>query len=405
MEVDGSHVEGAFGGRQGQILFAYLALNRFREIPRVELVDALWPSASASVERALTSLLSKIRRALGGRVEGRTEVRLALPAQAWVDLEAAEESLYRAEAALAVENWGRAFSAVHVTLYIAERGFLPGCDFPWAEDVRRRLADIHVRALECAAAASLALGGSELPVAETIARRAVALAPFRESAHRVLMDVLAARGNEAEALRVYADLRMRLRDELGTAPGSAIESLAKRLQRQHEPMFVGGAATRTFMFTDIVSSTNLLEVIGDDAWHDLLVWHDQALRSLFAEHSGEEIDHPGDGFFVAFPDAVSALTCAVAIQRRLHQHRREHGFAPQVRIGLHAAEAVRSGDTYVGKGVHAAARIGATAGAGEIVASRATVTGSEDGVVLSAPRRVELKGISYPVEVVTIPWR
>jgi class 3 adenylate cyclase len=102
---------------------------------------------------------------------------------------------------------------------------------------------------------------------------------------------------------------------------------------------------------------------------------------------------------------VSAVTCAVAIQRGLHQHRREHGFAPQVRIGLHAAEAVRSGDTYVGKGVHEAARIGATAGGGEIVASRETVTGSEDGVGVSAPRRVELKGISHSVEVVTIPWR
>ena len=159
------------------------------------------------------------------------------------------------------------------------------------------------------------------------------------------------------------------------------------------------------MFTDIERSTDLLGLIGDDAWQTLLAWHDQALRSLFTEYSGEEIDHTGDGFFIAFPDAERAVRCAIAIQRRLHEHRREHGFAPQVRIGLHAAEAVRRGGTYIGKGVHEAARIGAIAVGGEILASSQTVAGAEDGVGLSEPRSVELKGISGPVEVVTVGWR
>ena len=44
------------------------------------------------------------------------------------------------------------------------------------------------------------------------------------------------------------------------------------------------------MFTDICKSTNLVEAIGDDAWEDLLRWHDQTLRALFVEHSGEEVD-------------------------------------------------------------------------------------------------------------------
>jgi SARP family transcriptional regulator, regulator of embCAB operon len=403
VEVDGSHVEGALGGRQGQLLFAYLVLNRFREIPRAEAAGALWPSA-ATADRALTTYLSKIRRALGGRIEGRSEIRLALPTDAWIDIEAADEALHRGEGALASGDWGRAYSAVHVALYIAERGFLAGCDLPWAVEARRRIEDIHTRALECSAGACLAAGGAELPGAEKNARRAVELAPFRESAHRILMEVLAARGNEAEALRVYAEIRDRLRDELGTAPGSALESIAATLQRGHEPTFVGGSEMRTFMFTDIERSTDLLGLIGDDAWQDLLAWHDQTLRTLFAEHSGEEVDHTGDGFFAAFPDAERAVSCAIAIQRRLHEHRREHGFAPQVRIGLHATEAVRRGDDYIGQGVHEAARIGAAAEGGEIVASTETVAGAQDGV-LSEPRAVELKGISRPVEIVTVGWR
>lgn len=144
-------------------------------------------------------------------------------------------------------------------------------------------------------------------------------------------------------------------------------------------------------------------MIGDDAWRDLVGWHDRTLRVLFAEHGGEEIDNSGDGFFVAFDDAEAALACAIAVQRRLAEHRREHGFAPQVRIGVHAAEATASAAGYHGKGVHEAARLGALAGGGEIVASVGTIEAAD--VEYSNPRAVELKGISAPVEVVSVDWR
>ena len=84
---------------------------------------------------------------------------------------------------------------------------------------------------------------------------------------------------------------------------------------------------------------SLMGVIGDDAWDDLRRWHDQTLRASFADHGGEEIDHAGDGFFVAFPDAAVGPRLAVEIQRRLVEHRRAHGFAPQVRMGVHATAA------------------------------------------------------------------
>jgi class 3 adenylate cyclase len=161
---------------------------------------------------------------------------------------------------------------------------------------------------------------------------------------------------------------------------------------------------RTFMFTDIVGSTPLVEAIGDEAWHDLLHWHDEALRRCFAENAGEEVHHTGDGFFVAFPDARAALACASAIQRKLAEHRRDHGFAPKIRIGLHATEATRVGEDYEGAGVHAAARIGALADGGEILASVETVDGIED-VTLGMPREVELKGLAKPVRIVAIDWR
>lgn len=167
----------------------------------------------------------------------------------------------------------------------------------------------------------------------------------------------------------------------------------------------GGSPTvsRAFLFTDVVASTALIEAIGDEAWHHLRSWHDRTLRRAFDEHGGEEVDHAGDGFFVAFASARDALACAITVQRALEEHRRATGFAPHVRIGVHAAEATLDPHGYAGLGVHTAARIGALAGAGEILASVATVA-SVPGATGVDPRDVDLKGVSEPITVVRVPW-
>lgn len=178
------------------------------------------------------------------------------------------------------------------------------------------------------------------------------------------------------------------------------ELLPWQLREARRPM---QRVVKTFMFTDIVKSTNLVEVLGDEAWETLLRWHDETLRSLFVAHKGEEVVGTGDGFFVGFDSPDSALACAVAIQRRLAEHRRAHGFAPQVRIGVHASDATQVGTNFRGKGVHEAARIAALAEGNEIVASSATVAGTR----YSGPesRAVTLKGITEPIEVVSVEWR
>lgn len=160
---------------------------------------------------------------------------------------------------------------------------------------------------------------------------------------------------------------------------------------------------KTFMFTDIVRSTNLVEAMGDEAWQSVIRWHDENLRSLFASHRGEEVAATGDGFFVAFESPDDAVACAVAIQRKLADHRRTQGFAPQLRIGLHAAGATQVGDNFTGKGVHEASRISGLADGGEILASRETAAGGR--FPLSQPRTVMVKGIAEPVEVVSVDWR
>jgi DNA-binding SARP family transcriptional activator len=170
---------------------------------------------------------------LGGDVLcGRTEIHLRLPHDAWIDVEAAEEAIHRAEAAVAQEEWARAWGPSLVALFTARRGFLPRNDLPWAEEYRRRLEEIRIAALECYAAVGLGVGGSELAPGERVARELVELAPYRERGYALLMQILAARGNGAEALRVYEALRQRLRDELGATPAPELRELQGQLLRR-----------------------------------------------------------------------------------------------------------------------------------------------------------------------------
>lgn len=108
---------------------------------------------------------------------------------------------------------------------------------------------------------------------------------------------------------------------------------------------------------------------------------------------------------MAFEDTRSALACAVAIQRALTEHRRAHGFAPLVRIGVHAAEATRRVRTSAGGEVHKAARIAALAEGGEILASEESVAEVDAGFKVSEIRDVTLKGIAEPVRVGRVEWR
>lgn len=164
----------------------------------------------------------------------------------------------------------------------------------------------------------------------------------------------------------------------------------------------GTRVKKTFMFTDIVGSTDLVESLGDESWQALLNWHDKTLRSAFTKHSGQVVKSVGDGFFVVFDRVAQAIDCAIAIQRRLRDHRNESGFAPRVRIGLHAAEATQRGLDYEGHGIHVAARIGSLAEGAQIKASLESV--QELAFPHSEPETATLKGVGEPVQVVDIDW-
>lgn len=228
--------------------------------------------------------------------------------------------------------------------------------------------------------------------------------PYETARARMLLGQAHLAGGEPALARIELGASRTIFDRLGAAPDlRRVDELLHDLEPVSEPR---ERVTKTFMFTDIVTSTDLIGLIGDDAWESLLAWHDRALRAVFGSHRGVEVNHTGDGFFVSFDSVSDGVEAAVAIQRRLAEHRREHGFAPSVRIGLHVAEASVDGGDYRGQGVHLAARVAAVAGPEEIVISKDAVeAGDTLRFPLSEGRSVELKGIKDPVQVHQVDWR
>ena len=392
-----------------------------------------WAEAAAEAERASDELRFFLPAAAGGAFHELGEVRLRTgdltgAADAFEQAEALGEEPQPGRALLLLEQ-GRADAAaasIRGSLEeltwnrLARSRMLPAQaeiakvrgDAATAAAAATELGEIAkefdtpaIRAAAAHAAGVAALLADDLDVAERMFREARRLwreidAPFEASiASARLAETHSARGDTEAAKLELASARSTF-ERLGAAPElTRVDSVLAAISGPSPSRHV-----RTFMFTDIVGSTALVEAIGDEAWHDLLHWHDEAIRRCFEVNAGEEVHRTGDGFFVAFPDAPSALACAAAIQRALAEHRRDHGFAPQVRIGLHAAEATRVAEDYEGAGVHAAARIGALADGGEVLASVETVEGI-DGVMLGASREVTLKGLAKPVQVVAVDWR
>jgi len=205
-------------------------------VPIDELADAVWSTSTpaGAWETALSAVVSKLRASLRA-VDSRCAVttaagcyQLALPPDAWVDVEAARHALEEAESHARAGRFREVWGPANVAGAIAARPFLAGVDAEWIARVRQRLRETRVRALECLAA--VARANREHPLAAQLAREVVELEPFRETGWQALMRAYAAGGNRAQALRAYADCKKLLADELGVAPSPETEAIARALK-------------------------------------------------------------------------------------------------------------------------------------------------------------------------------
>jgi class 3 adenylate cyclase/alpha-beta hydrolase superfamily lysophospholipase len=144
----------------------------------------------------------------------------------------------------------------------------------------------------------------------------------------------------------------------------------------------------TVLFTDIVGSTERAASLGDQRWRTLLDSHDRVVRDQLRRFRGREINTTGDGFVACFEGPARAISCA----RALVDATKDLGI--ELRIGLHTGECEVRGDDLGGLAVHIAARVGASAGPGEVFVSgtvKDLVIGS--GIEFTERGDSELKGV------------
>jgi DNA-binding SARP family transcriptional activator len=228
--------------RRAKAVFKYLVVHRERPVAKETLMDVFWPDTGVSAARNnLNVAVHSLRRFLR---DAHTEVSHvvfrdgsylidpALPV--WVD---AAEFERLADAGEQHERAGRLPEAVR-DLHAAEALYQGGLfdDDPYEEWMlarRRELQDRYVGVLERL--------GELYRVARDdrgcldVARKVVAVEPFREAAHRELMRCYARQGQQHLALRQFLDCAAALQDVLDTRPEPQTLELYERIRR-HEPV-------------------------------------------------------------------------------------------------------------------------------------------------------------------------
>jgi class 3 adenylate cyclase/pimeloyl-ACP methyl ester carboxylesterase len=158
----------------------------------------------------------------------------------------------------------------------------------------------------------------------------------------------------------------------------------------------------TIVFSDIVSSTDLVTQLGDSAARDIFLKHDQIVRKQVKKHRGRELQNLGDGFMLSFDSASEAIKCACDIQREISNKLA----SIKVRIGVNTGEVVRrEGEHPFGQAVVVASRILSRAKGEQILVSDVTkhLTAGR-GFPFVERGRFKPKGFSESMKLYEVPW-
>lgn len=163
------------------------------------------------------------------------------------------------------------------------------------------------------------------------------------------------------------------------------------------------------MFTDMVGYSAMVQK-NESLALTLLEEHREILRPIFPKHGGTEIETAGDAFFVEFKSALEAATCAIEIQKVLHE--RNSKVEPEkqilIRIGLHVGDVVHMGKHVHGDGVNIAARLEPLSAPGGICLSEDVYRQIHNKIDLPLSKigAKNLKNIKSPIDIYSIdlPW-
>ena len=164
------------------------------------------------------------------------------------------------------------------------------------------------------------------------------------------------------------------------------------------------------LFTDLKSSTEMYERIGDLSAYDLVRRHFDVLQEVVARNGGGIVKTIGDAIMAGFPEAAPAMRAAAEMRIAVPGVDPDERLA--LKIGIHAGPciAVNLNDRldYFGRTVNIAARVQGAAAGDEIVCTTPVFDAGEVAAVASdaglrrSDERLVLKGIDEPVAVVRL---
>jgi DNA-binding SARP family transcriptional activator len=202
-------------------VLAFLGISR-APVSRARIAGILWPDvADKRANGDLRSALWRLRRLTGVlREENR---RLTLAPQVVVDV---VEMTDLTRSLIADPDPA---TLDRVPALVCAPAILPGWDEEWLIVERERFRMTRLRALERSAQVLLAEG--DLEGALDAAFASVDTEPYRETAHRLVIQIHIAEGNHAQAIRTYQAYRSQVADELGIAPSAMMDDLVAPLSR------------------------------------------------------------------------------------------------------------------------------------------------------------------------------
>lgn len=207
------------------------------------------------------------------------------------------------------------------------------------------------------------------------------------------------------AARAGKDIAGEVSGALDRAHERRMERDARRARRSEG--FDGPGPQRrwvTVLFSDIADSTKHNEVMGDEEWHAVLARVRSTVRTALAARGGSEVGTQGDGMLARFESPADAVLCGIDIQSELATARTEGVFIPEVRIGVHAGEAVHDDGDLVGRVINLASRVTDEANPGEILVTEPVADQLVGKLELEDKGLRPLKGVSQPRHLLAVKW-
>jgi TolB-like protein/DNA-binding SARP family transcriptional activator len=230
MHVHINAEEAFLAARKSRALLAYLALRRGTQVPRQTLMGLLWGNRSEDQARAsLRQTLSALRKELGPLSEEfliTSNESISLETTGvWVDVDALDAALHK-PAAANLESVTSLFRGDLLEgLTLSEAAF-----DQWLLAERERARSQMLRVWS--ALVKEQEQGNRIEDAITNCAKALALDPFQEGMHRLLIGLYMKQGRQDAALAQFEQCRRTLADQLNAMPEQATLELLAEVKRR-----------------------------------------------------------------------------------------------------------------------------------------------------------------------------